>query len=101
MKIRVLHVIDHLGYGGAPFVVKGIVERMPADRVESLICALRPNPKPLPVQAEVITLKSQVQSGCHQVHRQICKTHRIDIVTPICRRRSLAVCSLRIWVWAA
>jgi len=26
MKIRVLHVIDHLGYGGAPIVVKNIEE---------------------------------------------------------------------------
>jgi glycosyltransferase involved in cell wall biosynthesis len=81
MKIRVLHVIDHLGYGGAPFVVKGIVERMPADRVESLICALRPNPKPLPIQAEVITLQAGKYSpAAIWSIAQICKTHRIDIV---------------------
>jgi glycosyltransferase involved in cell wall biosynthesis len=81
MKIRVLHVIDHLGYGGAPFVVKGIVERMPADRVESLVCALRPNPKSLPVGAEVITLKGTKYSPAAVWSiAKIYKTHRIDIV---------------------
>ncbi|MCL5280862.1 MAG: glycosyltransferase family 4 protein [Planctomycetes bacterium] len=81
MKIRVLHVIDHLGYGGAPFVVKGIVERIPADRVESLVCALRPNPKPLPIGAEVLTLKgSKYSPAAIGSIARICKTHRIDIV---------------------
>jgi len=81
MKIRVLHVIDHLGYGGAPFVVKGIVERMPADRIESLVCALRPNPKPLPIQAEVITLKgSKYSPAAIRSIANIWKTYRIDIV---------------------
>jgi len=81
MKIRVLHVIDHLGYGGAPFVVKGIVERMPADRVESLVCALRPNPKSLSIQAEVITLKGRKHSlsAIGSIAR-LCKTHQIDIL---------------------
>jgi len=81
MKIRVLHVIDHLGYGGAPFVVKGIVERMPADRIESLVCALRPNPKSLPIRAQVITLRSRKYSpAAIGSIAHICKTHQIDIV---------------------
>ncbi len=81
MKIRVLHVIDHLGYGGAPFVVKGIVERMPADRVESLVYALRPNPKPLPIQAEVITRKgSKYSPAAIWSIARICQMRRIDIV---------------------
>ena len=62
MKTRVLHVIDHLGYGGAPFVVKNVVERMPADRVDSLVCALRRNPRPLPIGAQVVTLQSRKYS---------------------------------------
>jgi glycosyltransferase involved in cell wall biosynthesis len=81
MKIRVLHVIDHLGYGGAPFVVKGIVERMPADRVESLVCALRPNPKSLPIRAEVITLPGRKYSpAVIWAIARLCKSHQIDIV---------------------
>ncbi len=81
MKIRVLHVIDHLGYGGAPFVVKNVVERMPADQVESYICALRPNPRPLPVDAPVITLKSGKYSlAAIRAIASICKERGIDIV---------------------
>lgn len=81
MKIRVLHVIDHLGYGGAPFVVKNIVERMPADHVESIVCALRPNLKPLPINATVITLKSgKYSASAVRSIVDICGEHRIDIV---------------------
>jgi glycosyltransferase involved in cell wall biosynthesis len=81
MKIRVLHVIDHLGYGGAPFVVKGIVERMPADRIESIVCALRPNPKSIPIEAQVITLKGRKYSpAAIWSIANICKTHQIDIL---------------------
>lgn len=81
MRIRVLHVIDHLGYGGAPFVVKNIVERMPAERIESTVCALRPNPRPLPVDATVITLKSGKYSlaGIRSI-ASLCAEHQIDIV---------------------
>jgi len=79
--IRVLHVIDHLGYGGAPFVVKNIVERMPADSVESLVCALRPNPKSLPIDATVITLQfGKYSLGVIRSIRDLCTEHRIDIV---------------------
>jgi len=81
MKIRVLHVIDHLGYGGAPFVVKNVVERMPADRVESTVCALRPNPRPLPLNAPVVTLRSGKYSlAAIRSIASLCAEHRIDIV---------------------
>jgi len=78
--IRVLHVIDHLGFGGAPFVVKNIVERMP-DRIESIVCALRPNPRSLPIDATVITLKSRKYSPRAPLSiAKICRQQRIDIV---------------------
>jgi glycosyltransferase involved in cell wall biosynthesis len=81
MKIRVLHVIDHLGYGGAPFVVKNLVERMPADRIESCVCALRPNPKPIPIEAEVINLRCRKHSpAAIWSIAVLCKTRRIDII---------------------
>ena len=81
MKVRVLHVIDHLGYGGAPFVVKGIVERMPADRVESLVCALRPNPRPLPIRAEVITLQGHKYSpAALWAIANLCRSRQVDII---------------------
>lgn len=81
MSVRVLHLIDHLGYGGAPFVVKNLVERMPAGTVESLVCALRPNPKPLPIEATVITLQSGKYSlAAVRAIARICRERRIDIV---------------------
>lgn len=81
MKIRVLHVIDHLGYGGAPFVVKNVVERMPADRVESRVCALRPNPRALPIDAEVTTLRcGKYSPAAVRAIAALCRTERIDIV---------------------
>jgi glycosyltransferase involved in cell wall biosynthesis len=81
MKIRVLHVIDHLGYGGAPFVVKNLVERMPADRVESVVCALRPNPKSLPIDAEVLTLPCRKYSpAVVGAIAEVSRSHRIDII---------------------
>ena len=81
MRIRVLHVIDHLGYGGAPFVVKGIVERMPADRVESSVCALRSNPRSIQIDAEVMTLKSRKYSlAAVRSIADICKARRIEVI---------------------
>lgn len=79
--IRVLHVIDHLGYGGAPFVVKNVVERMPSDRIESLVCALRPNPRPIPIDAPVIDLRSHKYSpAAVWAISRVCRKHRIDII---------------------
>jgi glycosyltransferase involved in cell wall biosynthesis len=81
MKIRVLHVIDHLGYGGAPFVVKNLVERMPPDLVESVVCALRPNPRPLPIDATVVTLESKKYSLTPiRLIAGLCRDRGIDIV---------------------
>jgi len=81
MKIRVLHVIDHLGFGGAPFVVKNLVERMPRDRVESLVCALRPNPRPLPIDATTITLESKKYSlTAVRLIADLCRERKIDVV---------------------
>ncbi len=81
MKIRVLHVIDHLGYGGAPFVVKNLVERMPADRIESIVCALRPNPKSLPIAAEVITLACRKYSpAAIRALVDLSRRQQIDII---------------------
>jgi len=81
MKIRVLHVIDHLGYGGAPFVVKNIVERMPADRIESFVCALRSNPRSIPIQGTVLSLQCRRCSpAAIRSIADICRSHQIDIV---------------------
>ncbi len=81
MTIRVLHVIDHLGYGGAPLVVKNVVERMPAGRIESVVCALRPNRRAIEINAEVVTLKSRkVSFAAVGAIVRFCRERRIDVV---------------------
>ncbi|MBN2317307.1 MAG: glycosyltransferase, partial [Sedimentisphaerales bacterium] len=81
MKIKVLHVIDHLGYGGAPFVVKNIAERIDSGRIETFVCALRTNPEAIPIQTTLINL------GYYKYNpfvffaiAGLCKKHGIDIV---------------------
>jgi len=81
MTIRVLHVIDHLGYGGAPLVVKNVVERMPGGRIESSVCALRPNQRAIEINAEVVTLKSRKYSfAAVGAIARLCRERRIDVV---------------------
>lgn len=81
MKIKVLHVIDHLGYGGAPFVVKNIAERIDSERIETFVCALRTNPEAIPIQTTLINL------GYHKYNpfvafaiAKICKEHEINLI---------------------
>ncbi|MBN1804918.1 MAG: glycosyltransferase family 4 protein [Sedimentisphaerales bacterium] len=81
MKIRVLHVIDHLGYGGAPVVVKNIAEKLDAEQIETLICALRTNPEPLPVKAKIISLTYHKYNPlAFFAIARLCKQHNINIV---------------------
>jgi len=81
MKIKVLHVIDHLGYGGAPFVVKNIAERIDSERIETFVCALRTNPEAIPIETTLINL------GYHKYNpfvffaiAKLCKKHEIDMI---------------------
>jgi len=81
MKIRVLHVIDHLGYGGAPFVVKNIVERVPADHVESTVCALRANPRSIPINAPTVSLHCRRYSpAAVRAIARLAREQHIDII---------------------
>ena len=81
MKIRVLHVIDHLGYGGAPLVVKGLVEALPSDRVESFVCALRANKRAVDISAAVQTLNCHKYSlATVRAVTRLCAECEIDIV---------------------
>lgn len=56
MKIRVLHIIDHLGYGGAPVVVRNIAEKVDSGRIENIVCAIRTNPEAMPIKTRLINL---------------------------------------------
>ena len=93
MKIRVLHVIDHLGYGGAPFVVKNIVERVPADRIESRVCALRTNPRSIPIGTPTINLQcGKYHPGAVRAIAAVAANYRIDIIHA--HLQKAVICSL-------
>ncbi|MHC4621098.1 MAG: glycosyltransferase [Planctomycetota bacterium] len=82
MKIRVLHVIDHLGYGGAQVLVKNISEKIAGERIETSVCALRPNRCPIPLEkAEVIDFTYTKYSPYTVLAiARLCREHKIDII---------------------
>lgn len=81
MSIRVLHVIDHLGYGGAPIAVKNIVENLDRNRIEATVCALRTNPRALPIAAKLINLAHHKYNPFAMLAiARLCKEHNIDII---------------------
>ncbi|MBC8473161.1 MAG: glycosyltransferase family 4 protein [Planctomycetes bacterium] len=81
MKIRVLHVIDHLGYGGAPVVVKNITEKLDAERIETIVCALRTNPEAMPIKTTLISLTHHKYNPFAFITiAKLCKQHKIDII---------------------
>lgn len=81
MKIRVLHVIDHLGYGGAPVVVKNITEKLDAEHIENLVCALRTNPEAMPIKTKLISLTYHKYNPFSFLKIvKLCKQHKINIV---------------------
>ena len=81
MKIRVLHVIDHLGYGGAPVVVKNIVERLSSEDIETFVCAIRTNPKAMPIKTTLISLTyHKYNPFAFLAIAKLCKEHEIDII---------------------
>jgi glycosyltransferase involved in cell wall biosynthesis len=81
MKIRVLHVIDHLGYGGAPVVVKNITEKLYVEHIETLVCALRTNPEAMSIKAKLISLTYHKYNPFAFLKiAKLCKQHEIDII---------------------
>jgi glycosyltransferase involved in cell wall biosynthesis len=81
MSIKVLHIIDHLGYGGAPIVVKNIVERLDGGSIETFVCALRTNPEAIPIETNLISLTHHKYNPFSFLSiAKLCKTYNIDIV---------------------
>ena len=81
MPIRVLHVIDHLGYGGAPMVVKNIAEGLDPGRVETFVCPLRANPRAVPIKANMIHLGyGKYNPLVIPAIGRVCREHHIDII---------------------
>jgi len=81
MKIRVLHVVDFLGYGGTQMCVKNIVERLNYEWIENTICVLRKHAPNLPVNGRVITLNyPKYNPFVFLAIASFCKKHKIDII---------------------
>jgi glycosyltransferase involved in cell wall biosynthesis len=81
MKIRVLHVIDHLGYGGAPVVVKNITEKLDPEHIETIVCALRTNPDALSIKTKTISLTyHRYNPFAFLKIAKLCKQHKINII---------------------
>ena len=81
MAIRVLHVIDHLGFGGAPVYVRGLVENINTSRVENFVCALRTNPDAMPIKARVISLEyHRYDPRTILAVARLCRQYEIDIL---------------------
>ena len=81
MEIRVLHVIDHLGYGGAPVVVKNVTEKLDTEHIEILVCALRTNPEAMPIKSTLISLThNKYNPFAFITIAKLCKQHKIDII---------------------
>lgn len=81
MAIRVLHVIDHLGFGGAPVYVRDLVENIDRSKVESLVCALRTNPEAVEIDNEVISLQyRRYDPRTILAVARLCKRYRIDVL---------------------
>ncbi len=81
MKIRVLHVIDHLGPGGAQVLVKNIAEKISDERIETFVCALRINPLAIPVEAKLINLTYRKYNPYTILAiAKLCREYKIDII---------------------
>ena len=81
MKVRILHIIDHLGYGGAQIVLRNIVQRTDKARFDTLVCVLRTNATSIPISEEVLCLNyGRYNPLSIPAIAALCKKRRIDII---------------------
>lgn len=81
MAIKVLHVIDHLGFGGGPTTVKTIVENITSNEIECLVCQLRSKPEAVSLNAKLITLTyGKYDPRTVFAVARLCKKHKINIL---------------------
>jgi len=79
--IRILHVIDHLGYGGAPIVVRRLIEGLRRPEFELTVCSLRASAKTISLAAPVVNLGSARYSPSTPLSlARLCRSRGIDIV---------------------
>jgi glycosyltransferase involved in cell wall biosynthesis len=81
MTLKVLHVIDHLAFGGGQMAVKTIVENITSNEIECLICQLRAAPKTIPLNTKVVTLNyKKYDPRTVFALARLCKEYKIDIL---------------------
>jgi len=81
MTLKVLHVIDHLGFGGGQMSVRTIVENITSSKIECLICQLRAAPETIPLNAKVITLNyKKYDPRTVFALARLCREHKIDVL---------------------
>lgn len=81
MTVKVLHIINSLGLGGAQKVLKYFVENSPADEVENFIYPLRDDPIDIVVSGNIIKhgRRNYDPRKVLDIIR-ICRRHDIDII---------------------
>jgi len=82
MPIRVLHVIDHLGYAGRQLPIPlNIVDRLNDDEFNAVACALRGNPERTMADGRILTLGyTKWDPRAPLGLLKLCKKLRIDIL---------------------
>jgi len=81
MTIRVLHVIDHLGYGGAPVAVKNMAEKVDSSRIEAIVCSLRTNREAMPIRTRLINLTyHKYNPFAFLAIAKLCRENKIDVI---------------------
>jgi glycosyltransferase involved in cell wall biosynthesis len=70
-----------MGYGGAPVVVKNITDNYESEQVEAYVCALRTNPKAIPLETKQFNLRYGRYNPCSILAiAKLCRQYDIDIV---------------------
>lgn len=80
--MRVLQLIDHMGYGGAPIAVSNITRKLLDKGIDVRVCALRKNNVPVKLSCSSYVLNSGKYSILRAglALRRLCKEKEIDLI---------------------
>jgi glycosyltransferase involved in cell wall biosynthesis len=81
MTLKVMHVIDHLGFGGGPILVRTIADNISSSEFECLICQLRAKPESVSQNAKLITLTyGKYDPRTVFAMARLCREQKIDVL---------------------
>lgn len=80
--MRILQLIDHMGYGGAPVAISRITKRLLDKGIDVRVCALRKNELPVKLNCSHYRLKSGRYSILRAglALRKLCKVKEVDLI---------------------